>query len=64
MDKETILLTVWVTIWNANQKKLERKVIEKFAGHNYLDALSHVNKKATKLGWKMKIGRKYISLTK
>ena len=64
MDKQTILATVWVTIWNSNCKKMYIDVVSNFAGDDYFDALSHMRTKAERLGYTMKIGRKYISLVK
>ena len=65
MDQQIVLATVWVTIWNAYCKKMYIETVRNFTGEkNYFDALSHVRAKAEKLGYNMKIGRKYISLVK
>lgn len=65
MDKETVLLTIWVTVWNSYFKKMPIEAIRNFAGDEYyFDALNHVRTKANKLGYKTKFGRKYISLVK
>ena len=65
MDKQTILATVWVTIWNSYRKMMYIDTVRNFTGEkNYFDALSHMRTKAERLGYTMKIGRKYISLEK
>ena len=65
MDKQTVLATVWVTIWNSYYKKMYIDTVRTFAGDEYyFDSMTYVRTKAEKLGYSMKIGRKYISLEK
>ena len=64
MDKETLLLTVWVTVWNSYSKKMLIDVVQSFAGEYYFDALNHLRSKASNLGYSVKVGRKYISLVR
>ena len=65
MDKETILLTIWVTVWNSYSKKMLIDSVQSFAGDEYyFDALKHVQSKASNLGYSVKVGRKYISLVR
>ena len=65
MDKETVLLTIWVTIWNSYCKKMYIDTFRNFTGEkNYVEAMLHLRKKAKALGYNLKIGRKYISLVK
>ena len=64
MDKETILKTIWITVWNCCKKTLDLEAVANFTGEHYFEALSHLKKKANKLGYKVKLGRKYIRLVK
>jgi len=65
MDKETILLTIWVTVWNSYSKKMLIDSVQNFAGDEYyFDALKHLQSKAINLGYSVKVGRKYISLVR
>ena len=65
MDKQIVLATVWHTMWNSYCKKMYIETVRNFTGEkNYFDALSHMRTKAERLGYSMKIGRKYISLEK
>lgn len=65
MDKETVLLTIWVTVWNSYCKKMLIDSVQSFAGDEYyFDALKHLQSKASNLGYNLKVGRKYISLVK
>ena len=64
MDKQTVLITVWVTIWNSYCKKMYIDTVSKFTGKYYFDSLTYLRIKADGLGYNMKIGRKYISLVK
>ena len=65
MDKGVVLATVWHTMWNSYCKKMYIETVRNFTGEkNYFDALSHMRTKAERLGYCMKIGRKYISLEK
>ena len=65
MDKQTVLTTVWITIWNSYCKKMYIDTVRNFAGDEYyFDSMTYVRTKAEKLGYSMKIGRKYISLEK
>ena len=49
MDKETILKTIWITVWNCYKKKLDIEAVADFTGEHYFEALSHLKKKANKL---------------
>ena len=65
MEKGVVLATVWHTMWNSYCKKMYIDTVRNFTGEkNYFDALSHMRTKAERLGYTMKIGRKYISLEK
>lgn len=64
MDKETLLLTIWVTVWNSYSKKMLIDVVQSFAGEYYFDVLNHLQSKASNLGYSVKVGRKYISLVR
>mgnify|MGYP001212296872 CR=1 FL=1 len=65
MDKQIVLATVWVTIWNSYCKKMYIDTVRNFAGDEYyFDALKHLQSKASNLGYSVKVGRKYISLVK
>ena len=65
MDKQIVLATVWVTIWNSYCKKMYIDTVRNFAGDEYyFDSLTYLRIKADGLGYNMKIGRKYISLVK
>ena len=65
MDKQTVLATVWVTIWNSYRKKLLIETLSNFTGDKHLfDSLVYIRTKAEKLGYNVKYGRKYVSLEK
>ena len=64
MDKETILKTIWLTVWNCYKKRLDIETVADFTGEHYFEALRHLKKNANKLGYKVKLGRKYIRLVK
>ena len=65
MKKEIVLATVWHTIWNSYCKKLYVETFRNFTGEkNYVEGMLHLRKKAKAAGYKLKIGRKYISLIK
>jgi hypothetical protein len=65
MKKEIVLSTVWHTIWNSYCKKLYVETFRNFTGEkNYVEGMLHLRKKAKAAGYKLKIGRKYISLIK
>ena len=65
MDKQIVLATVWVTIWNSYCKKMYIDTVRNFTGDkNYVEAMLHLRKKAKGLGYNVKVGRKYISLIK
>ena len=65
MDKQTVLATVWHTMWHSYCKKMYVETLRNFTGEaDYFEALSHIGTKAANQGYSMKIGRKYISLEK
>ena len=65
MDKQTVLATVWHTMWHSYCKKMYIDSVWNFTGKEYyFDALKHLKSKAAEHGYKAKFGRKYISLVK
>ena len=65
MKKEIVLSTVWHTMWNSYCKKMYVETFRNFTGEkNYVEGMLHLRKKAKAAGYKLKIGRKYISLIK
>ena len=65
MDKQTILATVWHTMWHSYCKKMYIDSVWNFTGKEYyFDALKLIKSRAEERGYIAKFGRKYISLEK